>query len=615
MQNRVNLGEKQREAFELYKQGKNVFMTGPGGTGKSTLIREIYDHGEREGLTIAVTAMTGQAAQTIGCDSVTIHRWAGVGLCKGTREEIIHKTLQNTRARKRWMYTECLVIDEVSMMSREMFEVLDKLGRAVTESAPAKYRKYRPHRNPTNPFGGLQLVFSGDFFQLPPVEDSAAFCFTSPIWFETFRKENHVLLDILYRQSGSQTEFRKMLNLMREGKLTPKSLEALRKRVISPPEDKVIPQLYPKKKDIERVNNQELERLSGPLRTYSLMKDEVPNISSMMTDTTGKYKLGVSCDANYLRTSYIKKKDDDTSQFVYDENIRREEENDRIEEEFKRRYEMCGEDDDDDARAAIVSDKLKTPKLPMLRRYVEFTRKDVEEEYKDLEQKVPIPSALHLKTGAHVMCVINITKEPTSGDPGYQLYNGCQGKVVDINNGLPVVSFNGIEALITMEKHKWSSEKIPGVSFSGIPLILSWAMTIHKSQGSTLDAAIIDLGPGVFAVGQSYVGLSRVRTLEGVYLTAFSDKGVKASPKVRAFYEDLKNTLDVSQRKNTCCSGNEPTISRAERREVNEEIECEVYDISPNAQQQEQEQQQIEPSAKQASNTDIRKFFNIPAKS
>ena len=603
MQNRVNLGEKQREAFELYRQGKNVFMTGPGGTGKSTLIREIYDHGEREGRSIAVTAMTGQAAQTIGCDSVTIHRWAGVGLCKGTREEIIHKTLQNSRTRKRWLYTECLVIDEVSMMSREMFEVIDKLGRAVTEGVSAKYRGYRPHRNPTRPFGGLQVVFSGDFFQLPPVEDSAAFCFTSPMWFATFPKENHVVLDILYRQSGDQTEFRKMLNKMREGKLTPKSLEALRKRVISPPENEVIPQLYPKKKDVERVNNQELERLTGPLRTYSLMKDEVPNISVMMTDTSGRYKLGVSCDTNYDRASYVKNKDDDTSQFVYAENTRREEENARIEEQFnKRKSEMGGPDED----------QLKPPpKLPMLRRYIEFTRKDVEEEYKDLEQKVPIPTALHLKIGAHVMCVINITKQPTSGDPGYQLYNGCQGKVVEIQYGLPVVKFNGIDALITMEKHTWSSGKIPGVSFSGIPLILSWAMTIHKSQGSTLDAAIIDLGPGVFAVGQSYVGLSRVRTLEGVYLTAFSDKGVKASPKVRAFYEDLKNTSDGSLHENSCCSGDEPTSSRAERREINEEIECEVYDISPNAQQQ----QEIEPSAKQASNTDIRRFFNIPAKS
>ena len=607
MQNRVNLGEKQQEAFELYRQGKNVFMTGPGGTGKSTLIREIYDHGEREGCSIAVTAMTGQAAQTIGCDSVTIHRWAGVGLCKGTREEIIHKTLQNSRTRKRLLYTECLVIDEVSMMSREMFEVLDKLGRAVTETATPKYREYRPHRNPARPFGGLQVVFSGDFFQLPPVEDSAAFCFTSPMWFATFPKENHVTLDILYRQGGDQSEFRKMLNKMREGKLTPKSLEALRRRVISPPENEVIPQLYPKKKDVERVNNQELERLSGPLRTYSLMKDEVPNICAMTTDVAGRYKLGVSCDTNYVRVSYVKNKEDDMTQFVYAENVRREEENARIEEEFnKYKYERGGGSDED---------PLNPPtKLPMLRRYVEFTRKDIEEEYRDLAQKVPIPSALHLKTGAHVMCVINLTKKPTSGDPGYQLYNGCQGKVVDIQYGLPVVRFNGIAALITMEKHAWSSDKIPGVSFTGIPLILSWAMTIHKSQGSTLDAAIIDLGPGVFAVGQSYVGLSRVRTLEGVYLTAFSDKGVKASPKVRAFYEDLKNNSDGVQRENSCCcAGDEPTPSRAERREINEEIECEVYDISPispNTQQQE-----IEPSAKQASNMDIRKFFNIPVKS
>lgn len=606
MQNEVKLGVKQSEAFNLYKSRCNVFMTGPGGTGKSTLIREIYKDGEQNGREIAITALTGQAAQTLGCDAITIHRWAGVGLCKGTTEEIITKTMKNTRACKRWLYTDCLVIDEISMMPKDMFETLDKLGREITKTATKKYRDYRPHRNPDMPFGGLQLVFSGDFFQLPPVEDSTAFCFTSSSWFTTFPKKSHIVLDVLYRQSGDQAEFRKMLNKMREGKLTPKTLQALSKRVVSPPEGVVIPQLYPKKVDVERINNYELEKLDAPLRTYVVIKDESPNISAMITDTIGQYKLGVSIDTEYEKNSYIKKKNEDTSQFVDTENSRIELSNERIKEEYKRKYEENENDEENIKKLKLEEAKLTIPKI---RRYVEFSRKDIEEEYKDLEQKIPIPTALNIKQGAHVMCVINLTRLPCNEyRNGYQIYNGCQGKVVSIKDGYPVVAFNGIDDLITMEKHTWSSDRIPGVSFSGIPLILSWAMTIHKSQGSTLDAAIIDLGPGVFAVGQSYVGLSRVKTLEGVYLTAFSDKGVKASPKVREFYEDLDNYAKTGATQPQQHSIKPPPIPN-ETQSVKEELEDEIFEISPKV----ESLPEIEPSTKQATKNDIRKFFKIPA--
>ena len=133
-------------------------------------------------------------------------------------------------------------------------------------------------------------------------------------------------------------------------------------------------------------------------------------------------------------------------------------------------------------------------------------------------------------------------------------------------------------------------------------------MTIHKSQGSTLDAAIIDLGPGVFAVGQSYVGLSRVKTLEGVYLTAFSDKGVKASPKVREFYEDLYNYAKTGATQPQQHSIKPPPIPN-ETQSVKEELEDEIFEISPKV----ESLPEIEPSTKQATKNDIRKFFKIPA--
>ena len=142
------------------------------------------------------------------------------------------------------------------------------------------------------------------------------------------------------------------------------------------------------------------------------------------------------------------------------------------------------------------------------------------------------------------MCIVNM--ELTNGD---MLCNGSQGIVMDFKRvivGLkseemvcPLVRFNtGYE--MTMMPHMWPSENIPGIGVSQIPLILAWALTIHKSQGATLDVAEIDVGSGIFECGQTYVALSRVKSLEGLYLTSFDARRIKINRKVQEFYEALK---------------------------------------------------------------------------
>ena len=141
---------------------------------------------------------------------------------------------------------------------------------------------------------------------------------------------------------------------------------------------------------------------------------------------------------------------------------------------------------------------------------------------------------LKLKIGTHVMCIVNIN---LYGE--LQIANGSQGIVVDFNNeNLPYVKFNNIEKPILISPYTWKSEHNKRVGVSQLPLIYAWAITIHKSQGVTLENAIIDIGSNIFADGQTYVALSRIKSLEGLYLTHFDYRKIKCNPLVKRFYGD-----------------------------------------------------------------------------
>jgi ATP-dependent DNA helicase PIF1 len=155
-----------------------------------------------------------------------------------------------------------------------------------------------------------------------------------------------------------------------------------------------------------------------------------------------------------------------------------------------------------------------------------------------MSNNLPCVSVLPLKVGSQVMCVVNKEMNTLSGKV-VALCNGSQGVIESFCSitGYPVVKFrNGVTC--PMNPHCWKSEKIPGVAVEQIPLILAWAITIHKSQGSTLQSAEIDLGNDVFECGQTYVALSRVKSLDGLYLTSFDCSKIKCNPLVKKFYGD-----------------------------------------------------------------------------
>ena len=211
-----NFNDRQLSAFNKYIAGENVFITGPGGSGKSYFIQQLYKHACDNHKRIQITAMTGCAAILLESAAKTLHSWANIGLATGDPEEISNKIRKSILKRANWTNTEILVVDEVSMMSQKILELLDLIGKKT--------------RRNQKPFGGIQVIFSGDFYQLPPVgsnDDQAAsnFCFESPLWNTIFPIQNQIELEFIFRQEDEI--FKKILNEIRHGKLFKSSLTIL----------------------------------------------------------------------------------------------------------------------------------------------------------------------------------------------------------------------------------------------------------------------------------------------------------------------------------------------------------------------------------------------------
>ncbi len=379
------------------------------------------------------------------CKAKTIHSWGGIGLGNGTIEQIITKINKNKYAKSNWKKTNILIIDEVSMMSHKLFEILDGVGKKI--------------RKNSKPFGGIQLLFSGDFYQLPPVGnineiETIEFCFQSLFWQQTFTLDNHIQLIKIFRQSDPI--YQKILNQVREGRIKKSTNIALlnnvgRSDIIN---GNVKPtKLFPTRNQVDNINIAEMNNLEGK------------------------------------------------------------------EIEYKVKY----------------HNDLEMTAMERMRR-LEISREQIKTELTYLKGNLRCDEILKLKIGAQVMCIVNIQLENDD-----ILCNGAQGIVIKIDGqGFPVVRYrNGYEMVMT--NHVWPSETIPGIGVSQVPLILAWALTIHKSQGSTLDVAEIDAGSSIFECGQTYVALSRVKSLEGLYLTSFDVSKIKINKKVQEFYANLSN--------------------------------------------------------------------------
>lgn len=473
----MKFSNEQQFVFDKYIEGKNIFITGPGGSGKSAIIKKIYEHAINNNKNIEVTALTGCAAVLLGCNAHTLHSWSGIGLGNGNIESLVKK-IRKFKASTKWKEIEILIVDEVSMLSLSLFDKLNAIGKII--------------RKNVRPFGGIQIIFSGDFYQLPPVgdkddPDTCRFCFESEEWNNVFSKNCQIQLKTIFRQSDEV--YTNILNQIREGRIKKSTNDILCKYVGRELNANLVTEptkLYPTRAKVDNINNIKMDSLDGNIKTFNLKN-------------------------------------------IYDMDISKSEQKEKE----------------------------------------EFTSEEIEKELGFLGGNVMCDNELKLKVGAQVMSVINIKT-----DDGYlEICNGSLGIVEGFCpiTSYPIVRFNnGIVKI--MERHNWISSKIPGIGISQIPLILAWAVTIHKSQGATLDAAEIDVGSGIFERGQTYVALSRVKSLDGLYLKSFDLKSIIISKKVQIYYNELNEYFETKDIQNNTVDNNRVENNRVDNKEKKQDI-------------------------------------------
>jgi ATP-dependent DNA helicase PIF1 len=455
------LSPEQRQAYSKFVKGENLCITGPGGTGKTRLIQHLLQHTNSINRTTAVCAMTGCAAILLNCGARTLHSWSGIKLAKGEKSKVIANVLRTKKLMTSWRAVKVLILDEVSMLSRKIFEILEGIARQARQS--------------DRPFGGIQVVFTGDFFQLPPIgtegePETEQFCFESPRWNAVFSSQNHVELKTMFRQTDPT--YIHILQQVRQGQLDEEGCKLLR-------------HYLNRKLDTEKL------RGIVPTKLFALrVKTDMVN-SQMFAQIQEK-------------------------EYVFDMIQKR------------------------DCRTYL--DTNRPLDISILQSSSKLTEQDMEYEFSSISGAVPSPKVLRLKKGAVVMCTINLDMEAG-------ICNGAQGVIIDILESrksecgwpTPVVRFvNGVEKAIT--PHFWQSEDYPTLAIGQIPLCLAWALTIHKIQGATLSVAEMDIGQSIFEYGQTYVALSRIQSLDGLYLSAFHPQKIMANPKVLAFQHRITNT-------------------------------------------------------------------------
>lgn len=467
---RPHLSKEQRHVLKLVvDDGKSVFFTGSAGTGKSVLLREIIavlrrKH-QRETDRVAITASTGLAACNIG--GVTLHSFSGIGLGKESVDELIKKIKKNQKARHRWMRTKVLIIDEVSMVDGDLFDKLEEIARRL--------------RNNGRPFGGIQLVITGDFFQLPPVPDyggrGAKFAFDAKTWDSTI--VHTIGLTYVFRQKDPV--FAGMLNEMREGRLSQASIAAFKKldRPLHFEDDLQATELFPTRNEVEYANTVRMKSLSGDIKIFDARD------GGSITDQTARDKLLQNC----LAPPRLELKKG--SQVMLIKNI----------------DEMLVNGSLGKVIGFMDEDKFNTYNA----------EPEVFEQANESDDEALKKRKLKIRT---------------------------QSLLSTTSQAWPLVRFaiaDGTTRDLLCQRELWKVELPNGevqASRQQVPLILAWALSIHKAQGQTLERVKVDLGK-VFEKGQAYVALSRATSMNGLQVMRFDPSKVLAHDKVRTFYASL----------------------------------------------------------------------------
>lgn len=401
----------QETALDILKMGYNVFLTGPAGSGKTFVLNQYIRYLRAQKVEVAVTASTGIAATHM--NGVTIHSWSGLGIKGSLTEREAAEIAENGDLVARYRKTKVLIIDEVSMLDAGRLDAVDKLCRAM--------------KDPFLPFGGMQVVLCGDFFQLPPVSKgrtAVRFAFESAAW-------QTMGLRICYLEEQHRHEddqLKSLLKAIRSNEVTEDVYAILEERVQASVtgSDSVAQaaKLFTHNVDVDVLNDRELRGIDGPAYAYTMK-------------LRGKRALTEMLQKNCLA-----------------------------------------------------------------------------------------PERLVLKVGAQVMFVKN------NFDGGY--VNGTLGRVVsfDEETKMPLIeTFAGRMVSVTSTEWQLADGDDVTAAIEQLPLRLAWAVTVHKSQGMSLDAAEIDLRKS-FEYGMGYVALSRVRRLSGLFIRGINARALEVHPTV-----------------------------------------------------------------------------------
>lgn len=397
----------QMQALEILKTGGNVFLTGEPGTGKTYVLNQYIAYLEAAGVRVAVTASTGIAATHVG--GMTIHSWSGVGARDYLTPYDIDTISSKEKTVKRVQKAQVLVIDEISMLGAGVLDGVEIICRTIRERGDA--------------FGGLQIIFVGDFFQLPPITrqgEEVRYAFESNAW-----QRAQPLICYLDEQHRQEDEmFLSLLRSIRKNQIEEDHYTLLQEQKEIGYEDVEPTRLYTHNADVDTVNAGKLKELSGRSASFKM-------------SGTGNKQL-----------------------------------------------------------------------------------------VEGLIKSCLSPAILDLREEAMVMCTKN------NFEAGY--VNGTLGRVLyfDRDDGYPVIrTTDGLEVKIKPASWDIVEDNKVRASIEQIPLRLAWAITVHKSQGMSLDAAEIDLSKA-FVFGQGYVALSRVRTLEGLKILGMHPNALQVDPKV-----------------------------------------------------------------------------------
>ncbi len=418
----------QEKALLLLKSGRNVFLTGSAGTGKTYVINKFVQHLKDAKIKVAITASTGIAATHI--KGSTIHSWSGIGI----KQVLSTKDLTNLKKKKyltdQFKKVKVLIIDEISMLHREQLDAIHQVLSYCLDNPQA--------------FGGLQVVLCGDFFQLPPIgkygeRSSDKFAFMSNSW--QYADFKVCYLTEQYRQQ--KNDLSSILDEIRASQISDRSIKLLRKASKTVFEKDVFPtKLYTHNEDVDFINNTHLA--------------DIPGMSKI-------FKAKTSGDKSIIEA---------------------------------------------------------------------------------LKKSVITQDAMPLKIGAKVMFVKN------NPEKGY--INGTLGEVVDYSDeSYPLVRTTEGD-IIEATREEWSindERDRPLATYKQVPLRLAWAITVHKSQGMTLDAAELDLGR-TFERGQGYVALSRLRDIKYLKLLNFNPLSLEVDPlalKADKRFQELSHQLDNTE--------------------------------------------------------------------